>query len=83
MNLFALFANRVEAVLEALQAAGELPPDIALSGIAVEPPRDPSHGDIAVNAALVLAKKAGVPPRQLAEKIAAGLVMGFQIRIKP
>ncbi|MCG8559756.1 MAG: arginine--tRNA ligase [Hyphomicrobiales bacterium] len=73
MNLFALFAGRVEAVLAALQDAGGLPPNIALSGIAVEPPRDPSHGDIAVNAALVLAKKAGVPPRELAEKIAAGL----------
>ncbi|MGI9382741.1 MAG: arginine--tRNA ligase [Methyloligellaceae bacterium] len=79
MNLFAVFASRVEAVLEALQAEGELPPDIALSGIAVEPPRDPSHGDIAVNAALVLAKKAGVPPRQLAEKIAAGLADGDDV----
>lgn len=79
MNLFALFASRVEAVLEALQAEGELPRDMALTGISVEPPRDPSHGDIAVNAALVLAKKAGIPPRQLAETIADRLAGGADV----
>lgn len=73
MNLFALFADRVGAVLARLKAEGVLPAHADVKGIAVEPPREVGHGDIATNAALVLAKPSGLPPRELAGKIAAGL----------
>ncbi len=54
-------------------AGGVLGPDADLSRIVVEPPRDPSHGDMATNAAMVLAKDAGKKPRDLAEQIAEKL----------
>ena len=56
-----------------LIAAGTLPAGIDQSRVTVEPPRDPSHGDIATNAAMVLAKDAGKKPRDLAEAIAEKL----------
>ena len=73
MNIFQDFAARVETVLGSLnlKTAEGVAPDT--SRIAVEPPRDPSHGDLACNAAMVLAKAVGENPRALAEKIAAGL----------
>ena len=49
------------------------PAGIDLSRVVVEPPRDPSHGDMATNAAMVLAKEARAKPRDLAEQIAARL----------
>ncbi len=72
MNLFADFTNRVRSVVEALdlQADGSAPD---LSRIVVEPPRDLAHGDLATNAAMVLAKPMGLNPRALAERIADGL----------
>jgi arginyl-tRNA synthetase len=58
-NIFAQVLDRVRAASEALVTAGELPAGIDQSRVVVEPPRDPSHGDMATNAAMVLAKDAG------------------------
>lgn len=71
MNIFRHFEERVEAGLQGLIAEGVLPQGLDLSRIAVEPPRDPSHGDLSTNAAMVLAKPAGMQPRVLAEKLSA------------
>ena len=68
-TIHAAFAAKVDAVLSALEAEGVLPAGISRANVAVEPPRDPSHGDLATNAAMVLAKPAGMNPRALAEKI--------------
>jgi arginyl-tRNA synthetase len=73
MNLFATFEERVAQALRNLQGTGDLPADLDISRAVVEPPRDPAHGDLATNAAMVLAKPAGTNPRALAEKIAADL----------
>ncbi|MEZ5680289.1 MAG: arginine--tRNA ligase [Erythrobacter sp.] len=68
-TLHAAFAARIDAVLNALEQEGVLPPETSRANVTVEPPRDPSHGDLATNAAMVLAKQAGSNPRALAEKI--------------
>ena len=73
MNLFAVFERRVADALLRLRAAGKLPAGADLSRALVEPPRDASHGDLATNAALALAKEARSNPRALAELIAADL----------
>jgi arginyl-tRNA synthetase len=72
MNIFNSFRDRITAQLEALAASGEIPAGLDASRITTEPPRDPSHGDMATNAAMVLARDAGMKPRDLAELIAAG-----------
>jgi arginyl-tRNA synthetase len=72
-NIFAKVLDRVRAANDALIAGGELPSGIDQSRVVVEPPRDPSHGDMATNAAMVLAKDAGKKPRDLAEAIAGKL----------
>ncbi len=72
-NIFAEILDRVRRANDALIAAGFLPAGIDQSRVAVEPPRDPAHGDMATNAAMVLAKDAGKKPRDLAEKIAEKL----------
>jgi arginyl-tRNA synthetase len=72
-NVFAEILERVRAANEALIGAGQLPAGIDQSRIAVEPPRDAAHGDMATNAAMVLAKDAGRKPRELAELIAEKL----------
>lgn len=69
MTLYARFAAHIDAILDSLEADGQLAGGIERKGVAVEPPRDPSHGDLATNAAMVLAKKAGTNPRALAELI--------------
>ena len=69
LNLYTEFAAKLDAVLDALVKAGALPADISRANVAVEPPRDPAHGDLAINAAMVLAKQAKTNPRALAEKI--------------
>jgi arginyl-tRNA synthetase len=74
MNLFADIRALVVTELQGLMAAGVLPGGLDLAGIAVEPPRDPGHGDMATNAAMVLAKPAGMQPRVIAEALAARLV---------
>jgi arginyl-tRNA synthetase len=72
-NLFADMHERVIAANRALIAEGVLPAGIDLSRVLVEPPRDPGHGDMATNAAMVLAKDAGRKPREIAEALAEKL----------
>jgi arginyl-tRNA synthetase len=72
-HLFADVLARVHAVCGALAAEGGWPATIDLSRVVVEPPRDASHGDMATNAAMVLAREAKAKPRDLAEAIAARL----------
>jgi arginyl-tRNA synthetase len=69
MNPYRHFIGVVVSALEAMQASGELPPSLDFSAITAEPPRDPAHGDIATNAAMVLAKAAGKKPRDIAEPL--------------
>ena len=69
-NLFADVLDRVQAANAALITDGILPAGIDQSRVVVEPPRDAAHGDMATNAAMVLAKEAGRKPRDLAEAIA-------------
>lgn len=65
MNVYTEFRREVVRAVESLGLAGELP----LKAINVEPPRDPAHGDLATNAAMVIAKPAGMAPRALADRI--------------
>jgi len=61
--------------IEGLSAAGELPGGLDVTGVLVEPPRDPAHGDMATNAAMVLAKRAGKAPREIAQFLADRLAV--------
>src|SRR3954454_23815356 len=72
-NIFAVVLDQVRAANAALIAEGVLPAGLDQSRIGVEPPRDASHGDMATNAAMVLARDARKKPRELAETIAAKL----------
>ncbi|CAN1565899.1 ArgS Arginyl-tRNA synthetase [Rhabdaerophilaceae bacterium] len=72
MNLFHAFAADLKIVLASLPETASLPDEV-ITRVTVEPPRDPSHGDVATNAAMVLSKEAKSNPRALAEKIVAGL----------
>jgi arginyl-tRNA synthetase len=74
MNLFSDIRDLVVASLNALAAEGVLPKGLDLSAVAVEPPRDAAHGDMATNAAMVLAKPANMQPRAIAEALAARLI---------
>ena len=74
MNLFFEIRNLVTESIEAMVAAGDLPEGLRLEAVTTEPPRDPSHGDMATNAAMVLAKPAGRKPREIAEALAARLL---------
>jgi arginyl-tRNA synthetase len=67
--LFQIFQKHVDAILDELTEAGVLPAGMDRSNVTLEPPRDPSHGDLSTNAAMVLSKAAGMKPRDLAEKI--------------
>lgn len=67
MNFFETYRNSILSILDQLVAGGQLAADLDYSRITTEPPRDPSHGDMATNAAMVLAKPAGMNPRALAE----------------
>ena len=69
MSLYAQYAALLDGVLDDLVADGVLPADLDRRHVTVEPPRDPSHGDLATNAAMVLAKPAKANPRALAEAI--------------
>ncbi|MDP9162518.1 MAG: arginine--tRNA ligase [Pseudomonadota bacterium] len=70
MSLYARYAALLDEALAALEAEGALPAGLDRRNVAVEPPRDASHGDLATNAAMVLAKPAGTNPRALAALIA-------------
>jgi arginyl-tRNA synthetase len=73
MNLFTDFDNRIKHVLEGLDIVREKRAELDFSRISVEPPRDASHGDVATNAAMVLAKPLGLNPRALADRIVTEL----------
>jgi arginyl-tRNA synthetase len=69
VTLYARFAEHLGSILDSLEAEGALAAGLERKAVAVEPPRDPSHGDLATNAAMVLAKGARTNPRALAELI--------------
>lgn len=71
--LFPTFKKHIDEALDALAAEGDVPADLDRKNVTLEPPRDPSHGDLATNAAMVLSKVAGMKPRDLAEKIVTKL----------
>ncbi|WP_208248071.1 arginine--tRNA ligase [Rhizobium sp. T1470] len=73
MNLFTDFDARIKTALEQIDLVKEKRSEVDFGRIAIEPPRDPSHGDVATNAAMVLAKPLGTNPRALAEIITAKL----------
>jgi arginyl-tRNA synthetase len=70
MDVFAGFHGRVLAAVQQLKHDGVVPHEASIEGITLEPPKDASHGDLATNAAMVLAKAAGKPSRALAERLA-------------
>ena len=73
MDLFEYFRKEIIAGLDRLTASGALPAGLDCAKVTAEPPRDPSHGDVATNAAMVLCKGAGLKPRDLAQSLAAEL----------
>ncbi len=81
MNLFSDIRAHVIGALEAMVAMGDLPAGLDFAAVAVEPPRDALHGDMATNAAMVLAKPAGRPPREIAEALAMQLQADRRIEV--
>ncbi len=73
MDLFAEVKGLVLDALGRLAAEGRLPGGLDLGAVTVEPPRDPAHGDMATNAAMVLARPARMAPRDIAEALAGAL----------
>src|SRR5512143_314948 len=73
MNPYRHFIGEIVGALKSMQVAGELPEKLDFSAITAEPPRDAAHGDIATNAAMVLAKAARKKPRDIAEPLLARL----------
>ncbi len=73
MTLYARFAAHIDAALDTLTEAGTLPAGLDRKNVTVEPPRDTSHGDLATNAAMVLAKPAKTNPRVLADALVVEL----------
>ena len=71
MNLFAEIRSLVIDSLQQMQTQGNLPDGLSFDAVTVEPPRDAAHGDMATNAAMVLAKPSKCKPRDIAEKLAA------------
>ena len=67
MNIFESVRGQIFSAIKEVSSGGGLPPDMDLSKIVVEPPKDPTHGDMATNAAMVLAKAANLAPRLIAE----------------
>lgn len=79
MNLFADMQTLVLESLRSLQNDGVLPAELDFSNVAVEPPRDASHGDMATNAAMVLAKSANAKPRDIAEALSEKLTADARV----
>ncbi|PKP84274.1 MAG: arginine--tRNA ligase, partial [Alphaproteobacteria bacterium HGW-Alphaproteobacteria-2] len=79
MNLFDGMRELVLREIGAMTAAGDLREGLDTANVSVEPPRDPAHGDMATNAAMVLAKPAGRPPREIAEALAARLAADARV----
>lgn len=73
MNIFNEFEQKVKNAIQTILADVAGRNDLNLGAVVVEPPRDPSHGELATNAAMVLAKPLGLKPRELATKIAVEL----------
>jgi arginyl-tRNA synthetase len=73
MNVHAVVHAQIMAALQALQGEGALPKGLDFANVEVSPPREAAHGDLASNAALVLAKAASMKPRDIAEKLAEKL----------
>lgn len=80
MNIFSRYQEKNVKMLEEMVAAGELPGGLDYSRVKVEPPREASHGDMATNAAMVLAKAAGKNPRQLGELLAGRMKAMPEVR---
>ncbi|AXX98163.1 arginine--tRNA ligase [Profundibacter amoris] len=81
MNLFTDIRALVIDSLTALQSEGALPEGLDFANVTVEPPRDAAHGDMATNAAMVLAKPAKMKPRDIAEALAAKLLQDLRIEV--
>ena len=79
MTMFADIHATVLAALDEMCAAGQLPAGLDMRAVAVEPPRDAAHGDMATNAAMVLAKPAGMNPREIAVALAEKLAKDARI----
>ncbi|GKY87563.1 arginine--tRNA ligase [Sinisalibacter aestuarii] len=79
MNLFSDIRALVIAALGEMVAEGALPAGLSYDNVTVEPPRDAGHGDMATNAAMVLAKPAGLKPRDIAEALAGKLAADDRI----
>ena len=79
MNAYRHFVERVIAALQEMQKSGALADKLDFSAITAEPPRDAAHGDIATNAAMVLAKAASRKPRDIAEALLAKLKAGADV----
>lgn len=73
MNIFQVYKDKLDAVLADMVKAGELPEGLDFARVHVEPPKDPTHGDMSTNAAMVLSKPAGKNPRVVGEMIATKL----------
>ena len=73
MNIFRFFEEEFQQIVEQMKASGSLPAELDTSRVVFELPRDAAHGDLASNAAMVLAKPAGMKPRDLAEAFSAPL----------
>ncbi len=81
MNLFTDIRALVIDSLTALQSEGALPDGLDFANVTVEPPRDVAHGDMATNAAMVLAKPAKMKPRDIAEALAAKLLQDARVKV--
>jgi len=81
MNLFTDIRALVIDSLTALQSEGALPEGLDFANVTVEPPRDAAHGDMATNAAMVLAKPAKMKPRDIAEALAAKLLQDTRVKV--
>ncbi|MFC7050811.1 arginine--tRNA ligase [Emcibacter nanhaiensis] len=73
MNIYKDLQNKIKVIVEDLSASGDLPEGLDLSHMTLESPRDPSHGDMATNVAMILTKQAKMNPRQIAELVATKL----------
>jgi len=73
VTLYNRFAEEIGRILDSLEAEGAIPTGLSRRAVSIEPPRDASHGDLATNAAMVLAKPAGTNPRALAQLLAPKL----------
>ena len=81
MNLFSDIRTLVIDCLAALATEGLIPADLTTDAVSVEPPRDPGHGDMSTNAAMVLAKPAAMQPRAIADLLVARLAADPRVTV--